>query len=70
MYRRGAIDPAGINILVFLGAFAISVGLAFTELGEWTIAHSLALGLLFSWLPMLVMFSILDRNPVSAARNR
>ncbi|KAK3387836.1 hypothetical protein B0H63DRAFT_431774 [Podospora didyma] len=71
MFRRRGVYPAGINIIVFLGAFAISVGLAFaSDLGEWTTAHSLALGLLVSWLPILVTFSILDRNPISAIRNR
>ncbi|KAK3340015.1 hypothetical protein B0T25DRAFT_561096 [Lasiosphaeria hispida] len=70
MFRRRGVYPAGINIVVFLGAFAISVGLAFADLGAWTTAHSLALGLLVSWLPVLVMFSLVDRNPVSAVRNR
>ncbi|CCC14319.1 unnamed protein product [Sordaria macrospora k-hell] len=47
MYRRRGTYPAGINICVFLGAFAISIGLAFADdLGEYTTAHSLALGLL------------------------
>ncbi|KAK3684191.1 hypothetical protein B0T22DRAFT_271380 [Podospora appendiculata] len=71
MYRRRGVYLAGINIFIFLGAFAISVGLAFaSDLGAWTTAHSLALGLLVSWLPILVMFTILDRNPVSAVRNK
>ncbi len=56
--------------MVFLGAFSLSVGLAFADLGAWTTAHSLALGLLVSWLPFLVMFTIVDRNPVSSIRNK
>lgn len=71
MYRRRGTYPAAINICVFLGAFAISIGLAFADdLGEYTTAHSLALGLLVSWLPVLVMFCIVDRNPISGIRNR
>ncbi|KAK3344579.1 hypothetical protein B0H65DRAFT_180290 [Neurospora tetraspora] len=71
MYRRRGTYPAGLNICVFLGAFAISVGLAFADvLGEYTTAHSLALGLLVGWLPVLVMFCIVDRNPISGIRNR
>ncbi|KAK3392222.1 hypothetical protein B0T20DRAFT_50842 [Sordaria brevicollis] len=71
MHRRRGTYPAGINICVFLGAFAISIGLAFADdLGEYTTAHSLALGLLVSWLPVLVMFCIVDRNPISGIRNR
>ncbi|KAK3948659.1 hypothetical protein QBC32DRAFT_408466 [Pseudoneurospora amorphoporcata] len=70
MYRRRGTYPAGINICVFLGAFAISIGLVFADdLGEYTTAHSLALGLLVSWLPILVMFCIVDRNPISGIRN-
>lgn len=71
MYRRKGTYPAGINICVFLGAFAISIGLAFADsVDEYTMAHSLGLGLLVSWLPVLVMFCIVDRNPISGIRNR
>ncbi|KAK4042210.1 hypothetical protein C8A01DRAFT_14161 [Parachaetomium inaequale] len=70
MHRRRGTYPAGINIVVFLVAFGVSVWLAFADLGQWVTAHSLALGLLMNWLPTLVMFSIVDRNPVSAVRSK
>lgn len=69
MYRRRGVYPMLLNLVVFVVAFFISVGLAFSELGTWNTAHSLALGLLFSWLPVLVLFSIIDRNPISSGRN-
>jgi hypothetical protein len=70
MHRRRGTYPAGINIVVFLVAFGVSVWLAFADLGQWVTAHSLALGLLMGWLPILVCFSIVDRNPVSGVRNK
>ncbi|KAJ9643372.1 hypothetical protein H2199_004051 [Coniosporium tulheliwenetii] len=38
----------------------------FGHLGENTTAHDLALGLLLGWLPVLILSSIVDRNPVAA----
>lgn len=70
MLRRRGVYPALINILVFFIAFAISLVLAFGDVGEATTGHVLTLGVLFSWLPLLVLFTILDRNPVSADRSR
>lgn len=68
MYRRRGVYPMLLNLVVFVAAFFISVGLAFSELGTWNTAHALALGLLLSWLPVLVLFSIIDRNPISSGR--
>ena len=70
MLRRRGVYPAIINILVFFIAFAISLVLALGDVGEATTGHVLTLGALFSWLPLLVLFTILDRNPVSADRSR
>ncbi|KAB5560223.1 hypothetical protein GE09DRAFT_962289 [Coniochaeta sp. 2T2.1] len=59
-----------LRILVtFLIAFVFSVVLAFDDLGDRTTAHSLGIGLLFGWLPLLIISSIIDRNPVSADRS-
>lgn len=68
MQRRKAVWPLAVSIIWFLIAFVISIVTAFAELGDNTKAHSLALGLLLSWLPVVVVTSIVDRNPVSAAR--
>ena len=47
-------------------ALAISIYGAFGEIGNNEIAHDLGIGLLLSWLPILVLSSITDRNPVAA----
>lgn len=50
----------------FLFAFALSVEGAFGDLGQNTTAHDLALGCLLAWFPILIMASIVDRNPIAA----
>jgi hypothetical protein len=50
----------------FLFAFALSIQDAFGELGANTTAHDLALGCLLAWFPVLIMGSIVDRNPIAA----
>jgi hypothetical protein len=67
--RRRSVIPTLASLATFLVAFIFSVVLAFAELGDNATAHSLALGLLLCWLPLLVIFSIVDRNPVSADRS-
>lgn len=66
--RRGVIPTLG-SLATFLIAFVFSVVLAFDDLGDRTTAHSLAIGLLFGWLPLLIIFTIVDRNPSSADRS-
>lgn len=70
MLRRRAVYPALLSILLFCIAYAVSLVQAFGAIGERTTAHSLAFGVLISWLPILVLFSVLDRNPISADRSR
>ncbi|KAJ4339757.1 hypothetical protein N0V87_002957 [Didymella glomerata] len=65
MRRRGAV-PVFVSIMWFLFAFALSVQAAFGDLGENTTAHDLALGCLLAWFPILIMGSIVDRNPIAA----
>lgn len=55
-----------ISIMWFLFAFALSIQAAFGDLGENTTAHDLALGCLLAWFPILIMGSIVDRNPIAA----
>lgn len=50
----------------FLFAFALSIQAAFGDLGENRTAHDLALGCLLAWFPVLIMGSIVDRNPIAA----
>ena len=68
MYRRRAVIPTLANLGVFLIAYIFSVILAFAQLGDENTPFSLAFGLLVTWLPLLVIFSIVDRNPISSKR--
>jgi hypothetical protein len=68
LQRRKGVWPLAVTILWFLVAFAISIVTAFADLGDNTKAHSLALGLLLCWLPVVVVMAIVDRNPVSSTR--
>ena len=68
MQRRKAVWPLAVSIAWFLIAFVISIVTALADLGDNTKAHSLALGLLLLWLPVVVVMAIIDRNPVAAER--
>ncbi|RYN79975.1 hypothetical protein AA0120_g10620 [Alternaria tenuissima] len=65
MRRRGTV-PVFISIMWFLFAFALSIQDAFGDLGNNSTAHDLALGCLLAWFPVLIMGSIVDRNPIAA----
>lgn len=80
MRRRGAVPgksckslvthlltfPVFVSTMWFLFAFALSIQGAFGDLGQNTTAHDLALGCLLAWFPILIMGSIVDRNPIAA----
>ncbi|KXL48574.1 hypothetical protein M433DRAFT_56739 [Acidomyces richmondensis BFW] len=68
--RRKGVVPVFISTLWFLFAMAISIQSSFGEMGKNVIAHDLALGCLLAWLPVLILCSIVDRNPVSADDSR
>ncbi|OAL45334.1 hypothetical protein IQ07DRAFT_684268 [Pyrenochaeta sp. DS3sAY3a] len=65
MRRRGGV-PVFISTMWFLFAFALSIQAAFGNLGANATAHDLALGCLLAWFPVLIMGSIVDRNPIAA----
>jgi hypothetical protein len=64
--RRRSVVPVYISTLWFIFALAISIQAAFGLIGENATAHDLALGLLLGWLPLLILCSIVDRNPTAA----
>lgn len=64
--RRKGVVPVFISTAWFLFSLAISIQSAFGHLGSNSTAHDLALGLLLSWLPVLILACIVDRNPVAA----
>lgn len=70
MLRRRAVWPFVASSIWFAISSGISIGVAFGNLGDNTTAHSLALGLLLSWLPIVVLASIVDRNPIASTRCR
>jgi len=55
-----------ISTMWFLFAFALSIQAAFGVVGENRTAHDLALGCLLAWLPILILGSIVDRNPIAS----
>lgn len=62
--------PVFISTLWFLFSLAISIQAAFEKQGENTTAHELAMGLMLSWLPILILCSIVDCGSVSASEMR
>lgn len=63
--RRGTV-PVFISIGWFLFSLGISIESAFGNLGHNTTAHNLAMGLMLGWIPVFILGSIVDRNPVSS----
>ncbi|KAK8208025.1 hypothetical protein M8818_004063 [Zalaria obscura] len=64
--RRRGVVPVFISTMWFLFSLAISIQSAFGYLGSNATAHDLALGCLLSWMPVLILCSIVDRNPVAS----
>ncbi|MCJ1462103.1 hypothetical protein MMC07_000703 [Pseudocyphellaria aurata] len=67
--KRGDV-PAFITLMWFLFSLAISIQAAFSSVGDNYTAHDLALGLLLTWLPVLILSSIVDRNPTQTGPTR
>lgn len=64
--RKRGVVPVYISTMWFIFSLALSIQTAFGDIGHNTTAHDLALGMLLSWLPVLILCSIIDRNPVTA----
>ena len=64
--RRRGVVPVFVSTLWFVFSLGLSIQAAFGFLGQNAQAHDLALGLLLAWLPVLILSSIVDRNPVAA----
>ena len=62
--RKRGVVPVYISTSWFLFSLAISIQSAFGLIGLNVEAHDLALGCLLAWLPVLILCSIVDRNPV------
>ncbi len=68
MQRRRAIVPIISAIFAFLLGFVCSVVTMFIDIEDWHGASRLVIALLFLWLPVLVIFTALDWNPISTTR--
>jgi len=66
--RRAAVIPTLASLGTYLAAFTISVVSLFVKVGYGSVVAPLVLGLVFSWLPVLVTLMIVDRNPISSER--
>ena len=64
--RKKGVIPVFISFLWFVFALALSIELAFNDIGGNETAHDLAIGLLVGWLPVLIVACAVDRNLVSA----
>jgi hypothetical protein len=68
MLRRKMVIPVLASLAVFLVAFVFSVVLAFGDLDKGIDVVYMSIGLFVLWLPVLVAFGIIDRNPTSSER--
>lgn len=64
--RKKGVVPVFVSFLWFVFALALSVQLAFDDIGGNATAHNLAVGLLVGWLPILILASTVDRSLVSS----
>lgn len=64
--RRRGVVPVFISLGWFLFSLTISIQQAFGNYGNNQVAHNMALGCLLSWMPVLILTGIVDRNPVAA----
>ncbi|MDI1489295.1 MAG: hypothetical protein OHK93_008573 [Ramalina farinacea] len=63
--KKGGI-PIFLSFLWFVFALALTIELAFDDIGGNETAHNLALGLMVCWLPVLIVATAVDCNSVSA----
>jgi len=68
MLRRRSVIPTLGSLAVFLVALIFSIVLAFGDLGKGVDVVYMSIGLFVLWLPILVAFGIIDRNPISSER--
>ncbi|KAI9747892.1 MAG: hypothetical protein M1815_003801 [Lichina confinis] len=70
--RRRGIIPVFVTLMWFIFSLVISLADAFEDdnLGNNTLAHDLAIGLLMAWIPVLILAGIVDRNPSAPGDTR
>ncbi len=68
--RKHGVVPALLSLLGFGVALAISMTQAYGQLGTNLSEYRLSLGLMMTWLPVLVACTLLDRNPTNTDMTR
>lgn len=63
--RKKGVVPVFVSLMWFLFSLVISIQASFGDLGSNQTAHDLALGLLLGWLPVMILVTIVDRNPTA-----
>ena len=63
--RKKGVVPVFVSVMWFLFSLTISIQASFGDLGNNQTAHDLALGLLLGWLPVMILVTIVDRNPTA-----
>ena len=63
--RKKGVVPVFVSLMWFLFSLSISIQASFGDLGSNQTAHDLALGLLLGWLPIMILVTIVDRNPTA-----
>lgn len=66
-YRKRGMVPVFISFFPFLFALGVTLENAFGDVGAVATAHDLAIGLLVSWFPILILTSIVDKDILPAA---
>lgn len=63
--RKKGVVPVFVSVMWFLFSLSISIQASFGDLGNNHTAHDLAIGLLLGWLPVMILVTIVDRNPTA-----
>jgi len=60
--KQGAV-PVFLSSMWFMFAMAISIEMAFGEIGNNATAHNLAMGLMLAWFPAMILCGMVDLSP-------
>ncbi|KAI9865557.1 MAG: hypothetical protein M1824_002298 [Vezdaea acicularis] len=64
--RKHGVVQVLVSMFWFLVALILSIYKAFGQVGINAVGHNLAIGLLMSWLPVLISTALVDRNPTNS----
>ncbi|PMD31569.1 hypothetical protein L207DRAFT_501269 [Hyaloscypha variabilis F] len=65
--RKQGVVAVFISMGWFLFSLAISIQAVFSDIGPIEQADNLGLGLMLSWIPVLILSGIVDRNPANSS---